>query len=95
MSGGVDSSVAAYLLKEKGYDVIGITMQTWSEEEDRVSQGKAMTADAEKVAKALGIMHHVIDVREEFFNHVITPFVESYCHGRTPNPCVICNRMVK
>ncbi len=88
LSGGVDSSVAAYLLKKQGYDVIGVTMQIWNEENQAIE-------DARKVADTLGIPHYVLDFKKEFKNCVINPFIEDYLNGRTPNPCVICNRKVK
>ena len=94
MSGGVDSSVAAYLLKKEGYEVIGVTMQTWT---DREADGSelAMIQDARAVAERLGIEYHVVDFRKEFKEHVMNYFVEEYLKGRTPNPCVVCNRFVK
>lgn len=99
MSGGVDSSVAAYLLKEQGYDVIGVTMRLWDRDEsgqDQMSCGSTSAAeDAAKVAQVLGIEHHVMDFRKEFRCHVVDYFVEEYLHGRTPNPCNACNRYVK
>lgn len=139
MSGGVDSSVAAYLLKEQGYTVMGVTMQMWGDNvpsdcsnagaingEDTASayistnngsntattyistdsgsvtaaaSGISVTSDAvsdaRRVAKELGIEHHVIDFRNEFKQNVIDYFVDEYKNGRTPNPCVVCNRKVK
>lgn len=94
MSGGVDSSVAAYLLKKEGYEVIGVTMQTWT---DREADGSelAMIRDARAVAEHLGIAYHVVDFRKEFKEHVMAYFVKEYLKGRTPNPCVVCNRFVK
>ncbi len=89
MSGGVDSSVAAYLLKEQGYNVTGVTMQIWDGESVQPA------VDAAKVAKELGIPHMVIDFREDFKKYVIDYFIEEYTCGRTPNPCVVCNRYVK
>jgi len=96
MSGGVDSSVAAYLLKEKGYDVIGVTMLTWQKEDAFDKCGSMSEAqDAEKVAKYLKIPYYIADFRKEFKCNVMDYFVEEYLRGRTPNPCVKCNRQVK
>ena len=90
MSGGVDSSVAAYLLKAQGYDVIGVTMQTF------LSRGETdAISDAKAVADRLGIEHHVIDFRDAFRGCVIDNFIAEYIGGNTPNPCVRCNRHVK
>lgn len=101
MSGGVDSSVAAYLLKEQGYDVVGVTMQIW-QDEDRETQeeeggccGLSAVDDARRVAWDLDIPYYVMNFKEEFKEHVIDYFVEEYIQGRTPNPCIACNRYVK
>lgn len=101
MSGGVDSSVAAYLLKEQGYEVIGVTMQIWQkEDEDTVSEnggccGLSAVEDAARVAQRLEIPHYVMNFRNEFQDKVIRYFMEEYLAGRTPNPCIACNRYVK
>lgn len=101
MSGGVDSSVAAYLLKEQGYDVIGVTMQVWQEEERAVVEenggccGLNAIEDARRVAQMLAIPHYVMNFKREFEHSVIDYFVEEYVRGRTPNPCIACNRYVK
>ncbi len=87
LSGGVDSSVAAYLLKKQGYQVIGVTMNMWQE--------AAAVEDAGKVAESLQIPFQVLDFKQEFKEKVIDYFVQEYMAGRTPNPCVICNRCMK
>jgi tRNA-specific 2-thiouridylase len=92
MSGGVDSSLAAALLKEKGYPVIGITMLVRTEDGADLPD---FVNDARRVADALGIPHYMIDLREIFQDKVITPFCQEYATGRTPNPCVRCNRYIK
>ena len=94
MSGGVDSSLTAALLLRQGYKVIGATMRLW--EEDMPEDGsQAAIADAKRVAEHLGIVHHVFDLREEFRKWVIDYFIAEYAAGRTPNPCVACNRYIK
>lgn len=101
MSGGVDSSVAAYLLKEQGYEVIGVTMQIWQEEEpDAVEEkggccGLSAVEDARRVAGYLQIPYYVMNFKKEFKEKVMDYFVEEYLQGRTPNPCIACNRYVK
>ncbi len=101
MSGGVDSSVAAYLLKEQGYDVIGVTMQIWQEEDPLVQAenggccGLSAVDDARRVADMLGIPYYVLNFKREFKESVIDYFMEEYMHARTPNPCIACNRYVK
>ncbi len=93
LSGGVDSAVAAHLLKEEGYEVIGVTMQFW--QSDDSEEELASIYDAKKVADYLGIEHVVMNFKGDFKEHVIDYFVEEYTQGRTPNPCVVCNRHVK
>lgn len=101
MSGGVDSSVAAYLLKKQGYDVIGVTMQIWQDEDAcTISEnggccGLSAVEDARRVASVLGIPHYVMNFKKEFKDSVIDYFVAEYVAGRTPNPCIACNRFVK
>ena len=101
LSGGVDSSVAAYLLKEQGYDVIGVTMQIWQEEDVFTQEeeggccGLSAVDDARRVAQLLDIPYYVMNFREDFQKSVINYFVEEYQKGATPNPCNACNRHVK
>lgn len=97
MSGGVDSSVAAMLLKEEGYEVIGITMQVWPRSIDDYKACCGLTAinDAQRVAWILDIPHYVLNFRDEFEERVIDYFCREYLAGRTPNPCIVCNKMIK
>lgn len=101
MSGGVDSSVAAYLLKKQGYEVIGVTMQIWQDEdvcsmeENGGCCGLSAVEDARRVASALDIPYYVMNFKKEFKENVIDYFVEEYLQARTPNPCIACNRYVK
>ena len=101
MSGGVDSSVAAWLLKEQGYDVIGVTMQIWQDEEEKLQEenggccGLTAVDDARRVAASLDIPYYVMNFKREFKKNVIDYFVDEYIGGRTPNPCIACNRFVK
>lgn len=101
MSGGIDSSVAAVMLHEQGYEVIGMTMKTW----DYVSSGSSKKEtgccsldsinDARNIAVNLGFPHYILDIREEFGDYVINHFTDEYIAGRTPNPCVLCNTHIK
>ena len=101
MSGGIDSSIAALLLHEQGYEVVGITMKTW----DYASSGGSTKEtgccsldsinDARMLAVNLGFPHFILDIRTEFGNYIIDNFVEEYLAGRTPNPCVLCNTHIK
>jgi len=101
MSGGVDSSVAAYLLKEQGYDVIGVTMQIWQDESQEQKEdhggccGLSAVDDARRVAQTLDIPYYVMNFKEDFNQYVIQYFIKEYRKGRTPNPCIACNRYVK
>jgi tRNA-specific 2-thiouridylase len=99
MSGGVDSSVAGYLLREQGYDVVGVTMKVWPQDcisraEDKCCGPQAI-ADARGVAHSLGIPHYVVDEADQFERVVIDYFSSEYQAGRTPNPCVMCNEKLK
>jgi tRNA-specific 2-thiouridylase len=101
MSGGIDSSIAALLLHEQGYDVVGITMKTW----DYASSGGSSKEtgccsldsinDARMLAVNLGFPHFILDIRKEFGDFIIDNFVDEYIAGRTPNPCVLCNTHIK
>lgn len=101
MSGGVDSSVTAYLLKEQGYEVIGVTMQIWQDEERETLEdnggccGLSAVDDARRVAAVIGIPHYVLNFKQEFKENVIDYFIDEYLKGATPNPCIACNRYVK
>lgn len=100
MSGGVDSSVCAYLLKQKGYDVIGVTIKTWSNDECRDEKSKGCCSirdidDARSVARKLDIPYYVMDLSSDFKEKVIDYFVGEYLGGRTPNPCIECNNHIK
>lgn len=101
MSGGVDSSVAAALLVQEGYEVIGITMEIWPEMDQAEMAGHggccsiAAVEDARRVCDQLGIPHYVLNLRERFQHAVIDAFRSAYLDGRTPNPCIACNRKVK
>lgn len=101
MSGGIDSTVAAILLQEQGYELVGVTYRTF----DNISKGcmekeKGCCSvdsifEAKRMAQELGFEHHILDIRQEFKDTVITNFIDEYLHGRTPNPCVICNSTIK
>jgi tRNA-uridine 2-sulfurtransferase len=95
MSGGVDSSVAAALLVEAGHDVVGATLKLWGGESDSGCCSVADVDDARRVAQQLGIDHHVFNLTDEFDAHVVAPYVEAHARGRTPNPCIECNRSIK
>ena len=95
MSGGVDSSVAAALLVERGHDVVGATLKLWGGPSDSGCCSVADVDDARRVAQQLGIAHHVFNLTEEFDRLVVTPYVGEHGRGRTPNPCIECNRSLK
>ncbi len=103
MSGGIDSSVAAVLLHEQGYEIIGMTMKTWDYASSGSSSSKKETGccsldsinDARNIAVGLGFPHYILDIREEFGDYVINHFTSEYIGGRTPNPCVLCNTHIK
>ncbi len=98
MSGGVDSSVAAYLLKKEGHEVIGVSFELWDKrdiENTNVCCSIETIRLAKSVADKLGIEHYTVDVRDAFYTHVIESFCESYISGMTPNPCILCNQYIK
>jgi len=90
MSGGVDSSVAACLLKDKGYNVIGVTLELLDNEETKKS-----IEDAKAICKKIDIKHYVCDLKKEFKEEIVQDFITAYKQGKTPNPCVLCNRLFK
>jgi len=99
MSGGVDSSVAALLLKEAGHEVVGLSMQLWDHSSDSARTGRCCTlddlSDARRVAWTLDVPHYVVNLEDEFREDVVRPFVASYLAGETPIPCSACNSKVK
>src|SRR5690349_12296437 len=101
MSGGIDSTVAAVMLKEQGYEVIGITMKTWDYENSGGSKKETGCCcmdsinDARTIAVQHGIHHFLLDIRDQFGDFVIHNFVDEYVAGRTPTPCVLCNTHIK
>jgi tRNA-uridine 2-sulfurtransferase len=95
MSGGVDSSVAAALLVQRGHDVVGATLKLWGGESDSGCCSVGDVEDARRVAQQLGIMHHVFNLTEDFDRDVVAPYVAEHARGRTPNPCIECNRSLK
>lgn len=99
MSGGIDSTVAAILLMEQGYELVGATFRTFDPDQcsdnDKGCCSEDAALEAQKMAATLGIPHHIVDFRQIFRDNVITNFVDEYMHGRTPNPCVICNSSIK
>ncbi len=95
MSGGVDSSVAAALLQEQGHDVTGVTLKLWGGESDSGCCSVADVEDARRVAAQIGVPHYVFNFADAFDHDVVGPYVDAYARGRTPNPCVECNRTMK
>lgn len=101
MSGGVDSATAAVLLLEAGYDVIGVSMQLWCEKKHSLSSSRATCCsiddmnDARRVCTLLGIPYYMLNVEEQFQSHVVDYFCHEYANGRTPNPCIACNKQIK
>lgn len=95
MSGGVDSTAACLLLQEQGWEVVGLTMRVFDIPSQCVSGEPRCVVEAREVAARLGIEHHVVDVREEFRSRIVGTFCDEYMHGRTPNPCVLCNPLFK
>ena len=102
LSGGVDSSVAAHLLTQQNYEVIGVHLQVWYPPDDWFKETQAFTKenlhslhDAQSVAERLGIQLIAIDIGERFHRQIVDPFVQGYLKGKTPNPCVVCNDTIK
>lgn len=101
MSGGIDSTVAAMMMHEQGYEVVGITMKTWDYANSGGSKKETGCCsldsinDAREVAVKMGFHHFIVDIREEFGDYVIDDFVDEYMAGRTPNPCILCNTHIK
>lgn len=95
MSGGVDSSVAAALLRDAGHEVVGVTLRLWGGESDSGCCSVSDVEDARRVAQQLDIDHHVFNLADEFAAHVVGPYVDEHLAGRTPNPCIECNRHLK
>ena len=85
MSGGIDSTATCLMLKEQGYEIVGLTMWVWGDE----------PVEARQLAGSMGIEHHVADEREAFRKVIVQNFIDEYCQGRTPNPCVMCNPTFK
>ena len=101
MSGGIDSTVSAMLLLEQGYEVVGVTFRTYdSIKESCLAREKGCCSvdsimEAKHNAQRMGFEHHIVDFRDTFREHVIGNFIDEYMHGRTPNPCVLCNSHIK
>ncbi|MCU1357766.1 MAG: mnmA [Acidimicrobiales bacterium] len=95
MSGGVDSSVAAALLRDEGHEVVGVTLKLWGGESDSGCCSVSDVDDARRVADHLGLDHHTFNFGDAFTDHVVGPYADSHAAGRTPNPCIECNRHIK
>ena len=96
MSGGVDSSTTAALLREQGYDVSGITMQLWDYADDETGCCSLSDVfDARQAANQIGIEHHVVNYKADFQKYVVSDFINKYYNGQTPNPCIMCNEYMK
>ena len=98
MSGGVDSSVSAILLKESGYDVYGITMKLWEDENENIEGGccnLSSSLDAKRVCDKLDIPHYTLNLKDKFNECVVSDFINEYSVCRTPNPCIECNKYMK
>lgn len=95
LSGGVDSAVSAYLLKEQGYQVSGIYMRNWSEADEAYCSGQDDLEQVDRVCHFLGIPYKVVDFQKEYWNHVFEPMLNAYQDGVTPNPDVLCNKEIK
>ena len=99
LSGGVDSSVAAYLLKDQGHEVVGITLRLWHFNDDKHRPGGCCSlediSDAKRVCDYIGIPHYVLNLEKEFKETVVENFIQEYLRGRTPNPCIVCNEVIK
>src|SRR5687767_2114215 len=95
MSGGVDSSVTAGLLVERGYDVQGVSLRLWEGRDELAPRNCSDHRGAQEIAATLGIPHTLLDLRSQFIETVVRPFAQDYLRGRTPNPCIACNRDFK
>lgn len=95
LSGGVDSAVASALLQQQGFDVVGVTLNVYSKSDVQKAAFEKTAAEAEAVARKLGISHKILDVQEEFEQAVVAYFMDAYRNGQTPNPCAVCNPKIK
>lgn len=95
MSGGVDSAVSAYLLKEQGKNVVAVFMVNWEEQDDGVCTSEADYEDVKRVSQTIGIPYYTVNYAKEYYDRVFEYFLKEYSEGRTPNPDVLCNREIK